>query len=230
MWIKKAAEGGDADAQSQLGDAYEDGLLGSKIDIEMALMWFKKAAEDGDFYAQWRLGKAYEFGELTLAIDLEAARTCYQEAAEGGDGDAQRRLGTAYEFGELTLAIDLEAARTWYHEAAEGGETLAQHQLFWRPTQTGHKASRPISRRRSCGCGTFPGISVLESAKERPSAWPSVVFMEPWSTLGPLLTQATLSTRPNLFNAAPWVGQRRQTGPPPLCRPFPGISVLENAK
>ena len=58
MWFKKAAEGGDADAQSRLGNAYEDGLLGPKIDIEMALMWFKKAAEGVDIYAQWRLGKA----------------------------------------------------------------------------------------------------------------------------------------------------------------------------
>ena len=63
-------------------------------------------------------------------------------------------------------------------------------------------------------CGPFPGISVLENAKERPSAWPSVVFMEPWSTLDPLLTQATLLTQPNLFKEAPWVGQRRKTGPP----------------
>ena len=78
-------------------------------------------------------------------------------------------------------------------------------------------------------CGPFPGISVLENAKERPSAWPSVVFMEPWRTLGPLLTQATHSTRPNLFKEAPSVGQRRKTGPP-LCGPFPVISVLENAK
>ena len=44
-WSRKAAEGGDDDAQTRLGDAYEGGLLGPKIDNEMALMWFKKAAE-----------------------------------------------------------------------------------------------------------------------------------------------------------------------------------------
>ena len=57
MWFQKVAMDGDDDAQSRLGDAYEDGLLGPKIDIEMALMWFKKATEGGDIYAQWRLGK-----------------------------------------------------------------------------------------------------------------------------------------------------------------------------
>ena len=51
----KAAEGSHAGAQCR-GDVYEVGQLGSKIDIEMALMWFKKAAEGGDLDAQWRFG------------------------------------------------------------------------------------------------------------------------------------------------------------------------------
>ena len=69
----KAAEGGHAGAQCRLGGAYEAGQLGSKIDIEMALMWFKKAAEGGDKYAQWRLVEAYEEGELGLQTDMKKA-------------------------------------------------------------------------------------------------------------------------------------------------------------
>ena len=69
---------------------------------------------------------------------------------------------------------------------------------------------RPETQNRTPSLGALSGISVLENAKERPSAWPSVVFMEPWSILDPLLTQATLLTRPNLFKEAPWVGQRSQ--------------------
>ena len=57
-------------------------------------------------------------------------------------------------------------------------------------------------------------MSVLENAKERPRAWSSVVFMAPWSTLGRLLTQAPLLTRPNLSKEAPWVGQRRPNRTP----------------
>ena len=87
---------------------------------------------------------------------------------------------------------------------------------------------RPETQNRTSPLRALSGISVLENAKERPSAWTSVVFMEPLSTLDPLLTQATLSTQPNLFKEAPWVGQRRKTGPPPL-RALSGISVLENA-
>ena len=47
MWFKKAAEGGDHDAQRRLGSAYMDGTLGLKTDLEAAAMWLQKAA-DGD--------------------------------------------------------------------------------------------------------------------------------------------------------------------------------------
>ena len=51
MWFKKAAEGGDHDAQRRLGCAYEEGeegALGLKTDFDMAHMWYQKAAEGGD--------------------------------------------------------------------------------------------------------------------------------------------------------------------------------------
>ena len=75
MWFKEAAKGGDLDAQWRLGQAYEDGLLGLKIDIEMALMWYKKAAKGGEGYAQFRLGDAHEYGQLGLKIDIDMALT-----------------------------------------------------------------------------------------------------------------------------------------------------------
>ena len=99
----KAAEGGHAGAQCRLGDAYEYGQLGLKIDIDMALMWFKKAAGGGDLDAQCRLGDAYEDGQLGLMIDIEMALMWFKKAAEGGNGDAQWRLGGAYEDGLLGL-------------------------------------------------------------------------------------------------------------------------------
>ena len=92
------------------------------------------------------------------------------------------------------------------------GHLLTQATLSTQPNL--FKEAPWVGQRRQTGpplCRPFPVISVLENAKEKPSAWPSVVvFMEPWSTLGPLLTQATLLTQPNLIKEAPWVGQRSQ--------------------
>ena len=70
-----AANLGHAEAQCRLGDAYEYGQLGLKIDIDMALMWFKKAAEGGNITSQWRLGVAYEDGGLGVVTNFKTART-----------------------------------------------------------------------------------------------------------------------------------------------------------
>ena len=37
MWDRKAAKGGDGDAQTRLAKAYEFGQLGLKIDVHVAL-------------------------------------------------------------------------------------------------------------------------------------------------------------------------------------------------
>ena len=60
----KSQGGGDAYAQSRLGDAYEDGMFGLEVDEVAAFEYYKKAADGGDECAQYRLGKAYENGEL----------------------------------------------------------------------------------------------------------------------------------------------------------------------
>ena len=46
-WFRKAAEQGDAEAQSKLGECYYFGIGVEKDETE-ALKWFRKAAEQGD--------------------------------------------------------------------------------------------------------------------------------------------------------------------------------------
>jgi len=80
--------------QRRLGFAYENGLFGLKIDLEMARMSLELAAEGGDGCA-CRLGWAYEGGELDLATDGEEALKWHRKAAESevrearaaGEGD-----------------------------------------------------------------------------------------------------------------------------------------------
>ena len=83
MYIK-AARGGHAGAQRQLGRAYELGKLTLAIDLQLALMWYQTAAEGGGGYAQDRLGEAYEKGEFGLVTDEEEALMWYKMAAEVG--------------------------------------------------------------------------------------------------------------------------------------------------
>ena len=105
-------------AQRKLGWAYDDGVYGLKIDMEMALMWLHKAAKGGDGSSQWRLGVAYEGGELSLSLVTEKEEALeWFKAAAGGDLCAtQLRLAGAYERGELGLVTDEEEALKWHRK------------------------------------------------------------------------------------------------------------------
>ena len=62
LWFRKAADQGDAVAQSNLGTLYLYGRGVTQDDTE-ALMWFRKAADQGDAVAEFLLGNQYANGK-----------------------------------------------------------------------------------------------------------------------------------------------------------------------
>ena len=130
---RKAAEAGDAQAQFNLGFAYEYGEGVPQNSIE-AVKWYRKSAEQGYARAQSNLGFAYEHGEGVQKDATEAlkwhckAAKSYRKSAEQGDADAQSNLGAAYEYGYGVGKNKTEAAN-WYRKAAEQGNAEAQKAL-----------------------------------------------------------------------------------------------------
>merc|ERR1711964_456069 len=61
-YCQKAAEGGNAWAQYQLGDFYETGK-GVEIDLVKAAQWYLKSAMAGNAWAQCNLGNFYKSGK-----------------------------------------------------------------------------------------------------------------------------------------------------------------------
>jgi TPR repeat protein len=57
-WYRKAADQGDALAQTCLGDLYRDGK-GVRQDYAQAAAWYRKAADQGNAYGQAGLGLIY---------------------------------------------------------------------------------------------------------------------------------------------------------------------------
>ena len=125
-WATKAAEGGDANAQSGLGWCYKNGD-GVVKDMSEAVKWYRKAAEQGNASAQCCLGLCYEYGEGVLK-DMSEAVKWYRKAAEQGDANAQCNLGWCYERGE-GVPKDMAEAVKWYRKAAEQGDTGGQCRL-----------------------------------------------------------------------------------------------------
>ena len=88
-WVSKAAEQGDADAQSYLGTMY---LLGNGVlqNKRTAFDWHSKAAEQGIAGSQFVLGTMYSSGEGVKKDNTKALKW-FSMAAEQGYADAQSR-------------------------------------------------------------------------------------------------------------------------------------------
>ena len=82
---KRAAEQGDAVAQSQLGCIYALGR-GVRQDYQKARQWYEKAAAQGNADAQFFLGIIYENG-YGVRKDLATAKEWYGRACDNGSQD-----------------------------------------------------------------------------------------------------------------------------------------------
>jgi len=125
-WYRKAAEQGDATAQSNLGGMYEHGQ-GVKRDYSSALKWYSQSASQGNALAQCKLAFLFDTG---CGIDKHHVMSLmwYRKAADQGDAGAQYALGVKYASGEGVRQDDAMAFE-WYRKAAEQGDARAQYDL-----------------------------------------------------------------------------------------------------
>ena len=77
VWMA-AAEAGDAEAQTNVGEIFERGL-GGEPNYEAALIWYRKSADQGNARAQFALGTLYEQG-LGVERDQREALNWYRLA------------------------------------------------------------------------------------------------------------------------------------------------------
>jgi hypothetical protein len=117
--LQKHMDMGNAEAQTMLGDYYNDGDMGLKKDLKRAVQLYEFAAAQGHAEAQSKLGSCYARGQ-GVEIDLEAAVQWYRRAATQGYPVAQCNLGKMFYNGDgVTQSYD-EAVR-WFRLAAAQG-------------------------------------------------------------------------------------------------------------
>jgi TPR repeat protein len=114
-WFKKAAEGGNPEAEEEVAGYYTG--LDMDPDYSEALRWFRKAAEDGMVTANYRIGQIYQQGWGVPQDYAEAARW-FRKGAERGDFDAQEEMGHIYEIGQGVPQDKVEAHMWWNLAAA----------------------------------------------------------------------------------------------------------------
>ena len=116
--LRSAAEQGDASAQNNLGQMYDNGQ-GVPLDDQEAVKWYRLAAEQGYVDAQYSLGFRYDNGRGVPQDDQEAVKW-YRLAAEQGHATAQSNLGFMYDTGE-GVPQDYVQAHKWINLAASRG-------------------------------------------------------------------------------------------------------------
>lgn len=112
------ADGGNAEAQFNLGLLHENGL-GVPIDKAEAARWFRRAAEQEDRLAQAYLAEMYGKGLGVPRDDAEALRW-FRRAAEHGHAPSQHNVGLFYATGRGVEPNEVEAY-AWLTVAQENG-------------------------------------------------------------------------------------------------------------
>ncbi|GMU91321.1 MAG: hypothetical protein AMXMBFR4_03790 [Candidatus Hydrogenedentota bacterium] len=124
--LRSKADGGDADAQYELGTLYYRGE-GVGQDFAEAAAWYRKAAEQGLADAQFALGEMYAV-PLGVPKDPAAVVEWFRRAAEQGHAQAQMSLAGIHAEGR-GVEQDLAEAAKWYRKAAEQGVAEGQFML-----------------------------------------------------------------------------------------------------
>lgn len=120
-WFEKAATQGNAEAQYQLGNLYENSQLPK--DYKAAANWYLKAAQQGLAKAQARLGVLYSEG-MGVTQNTNEALLWSGKAAIQGNPDAQVWIGSLYGLGKVVPKND-KLAMGWLTKAAAQGHPNA---------------------------------------------------------------------------------------------------------
>ena len=120
--FKRAAELGDAESMSRLGDAYMDGD-GVKQDQGKAAQLYRMATDRGSATGQLNLAYVhFQEGEYDEVFHYAML------AAVQGLTDAEGLVGQAYKDG-VGAKLDLDEAKRWLGRAAAKGHEIAQREL-----------------------------------------------------------------------------------------------------
>ena len=125
-WFEKAARQGHAEAQTNIGECYKEGL-GVERNTQQAFYWFNEAAKKGVARARYYMGECYENGE-GICKNFVKAEEYYRKAANQEYAEAQYRLGRCYELGK-GVDNNKNMAAIWYEKAAKQGHIEAQYYL-----------------------------------------------------------------------------------------------------
>jgi TPR repeat protein len=162
--LVKHAESGDAQAQFELGRAYEDGKSVEQND-DKAVEWLRKSADQGDAPAQNALGVMYALGR-GVQRDKEEAVRWYKKAAKQGLPEGIYNVAISYYNGE-GVDENTALAYTWMMVAQRKGDRQAAEAM----KHIGEQLNNRIDRSK------FDLAVLYEKGEEVPQDLPAAVTL-----------------------------------------------------
>jgi len=121
------ANSGDAAAEFQVANAYQQGDIVPR-DFVQAAAWFLKSANQGYIQAQYKLGLLYQQKESGIVKDDAQAAAWLRKAADQGDAPSQAALGLCYTKGTGVPQDNAQAA-AWFQKGAAQNDPKAMEGL-----------------------------------------------------------------------------------------------------
>jgi hypothetical protein len=171
VWLQ-AAQGGDAEAQTNVAEIYERGV-GGPPNYEAALGWYQKAADQKYSRALFNLGTLYEQG-LGVPQDKLKALNLYRQAW-GLPEDSVMYQSAAHEQ-EDALRAELEK------QLAEKDTQLKllEHQLDALQKQLTTQTAPPTTKAPASGSGTAPPASSTTAGAASPDVKSEIDALKKW--------------------------------------------------
>lgn len=119
LFLQKAAETGNAIAQSELAGFYFNAKTIPNHN-QLAFKWETLAAQQGYAPAQFHVGLLYAIGEVVPRDDAKAFEWHYKAATQGYS-ESQEQVSDAYEHG-MGVQLDLVQAYKWLKVAIDKGK------------------------------------------------------------------------------------------------------------
>jgi TPR repeat protein len=162
--LVRHAESGEAQAQFELGRAYEDGK-GVAQDDARAVELFRKSADQGNAQAQNSLGVMYALGR-GVQRDKEEAVRWYKKSAKQGLAEGIYNVAISYYNGE-GIEGNIALAYTWMMIAQRRGDAQAAEAL----KHIGEQLNNRVDRSK------FDLAVLYEKGEEVPQDLPAAVAL-----------------------------------------------------
>lgn len=123
--VRELAEGGDAEAQCEMGDLCANGFCGGKKDDFKAAKWYRLAVAQDNTMAMGKLGVLLEKGRGGKRDSKKATELFLRAGSNPELTSVHRLLGMMFYCGHR-VRKDYSKAMQWFSIAAEKGDALSR--------------------------------------------------------------------------------------------------------